>query len=351
MQIETFSPESNPNKKIFNQLEKFSSSKILWILFVALVALSFAAIFIRLSEVELSPNATVFNRLWIASIVFGAWNAIKQLQRNRTEKLDSLSANINDSVTQKNNQNKVQTYLGPMLLMGVVSSISIILWAWSLTQTSVANSTVLRNLTPVLTTFLGWLFLGQRFNATFLIGMAIALVGSIAIGLTDFSYTTNHVLGDIAAFLAAFFYSIYLLTVERLRASLSSTTILFWRCFIGAIITLPIVLLTKSQVFPHSLLVWFAVIALAVICQGLGQGLLAYCLSQLSSSFVATTLLLEPIITSFMAWLIFAEQLPLVNWVAFCVVLVGVYLAKSQSPSPTQSLQPTQTKLEITEQK
>ena len=35
-------------------------------LFLAILALSFAAIFIRLSEQELGPVATIFNRFWVA---------------------------------------------------------------------------------------------------------------------------------------------------------------------------------------------------------------------------------------------------------------------------------------------
>ena len=49
-------------------------------LFIALLTLSLAAIFIRFSEVELSSNATVFNRMWIATIFFGVWAGIKKLQ-------------------------------------------------------------------------------------------------------------------------------------------------------------------------------------------------------------------------------------------------------------------------------
>ncbi|MGL5062581.1 MAG: DMT family transporter, partial [Microcoleus sp.] len=45
-------------------------------LLAALLAVSFAAIFIRFSEQEISPNATVFNRLWIATVVFGMWNGV-----------------------------------------------------------------------------------------------------------------------------------------------------------------------------------------------------------------------------------------------------------------------------------
>ena len=40
------------------------------LLIVALIALSFTAIFIKFSVSEISANATVFYRLWIATIIF-----------------------------------------------------------------------------------------------------------------------------------------------------------------------------------------------------------------------------------------------------------------------------------------
>jgi drug/metabolite transporter (DMT)-like permease len=40
-------------------------------------------------------------------------------------------------------------------------------------------------------------------------------------------------------------------------------------------------------------------------------------------------LLLDPVITAILAWIIFAERLTPLNWLAFSVVLAGIYLAKS----------------------
>ncbi|MTJ31249.1 DMT family transporter [Aphanizomenon sp. UHCC 0183] len=317
---ENLSNEVKLEKTVIKEERQLPITAAILSLFIALFALSLAAIFIRLSEVELGSNATIFNRMWIATICFGVWNSFKQIQFHRLKDSNITAVDSHNSSWQQN--------LGLILLMGIVSSISVILWAWSLTQTSVANSTLLRNLTPVFTTLFGWLFLKQSFDITFLIGMAIALVGVITISITDFSYSINNITGDVAALFAAVFYSIYILIVKQLRARLSSSTILLWRCFIGTVFTLPIVFLTEQQVFPHSYSGWLAVISLSLVCQVLGQGLVAQSLNQLSPGFVATTLLFEPAITAIIAWVIFSEQLSLLNWLAFCVILIGIYLAK-----------------------
>ena len=289
----------------------------IFVLSVALLAVSFAAIFIRFSEREISPNATVFNRLWIATVVFAVWNGVGAARRRMSEDLPEVRSGYT---------------LGDVILLtavGIVSSASLGFWAWSLTQTNVANSTVLRNLTPLFTTLGGWLLLGRRFDNRFLVGMTLALVGALAIGIDDLQTAGENLAGDIAALLSAMFYAANLLIAEHLRIKFPATTILMWRCFIGSILILPLVVFAGDRVFPYSWQGWLAVIALAVICQAFGQGLLIHSLGRLSSGFVALFLLLEPVITAILAWMLFSESLSLFNWLAFAVVLAGIYLAKS----------------------
>ncbi|MBE9097431.1 DMT family transporter [Tychonema sp. LEGE 07203] len=316
------------NHDNLNNGELAESKNKIWAvvsLSAALLAVSLAAIFIRFSEREISPNATVFNRLWIATLVFGIWNGAGEARRRMS----------GAEVEGRSNY----TLRDVMLLtaVGVVSSASLGFWAWSLTQTNVANSTVLRNLTPLFTTLGGWLLLGRHFDSRFLLGLVVALSGGIAIGTTDLQTAGDNFAGDIAAILSAMFYAANLLLAEHLRTKFPATTILMWRCFIGSILVLPLVVLAGDRVFPYSWQGWLAVIALAVICQAFGQGLLIHSLGTLSSGFVALFLLLEPVITAIIAWMLFAENLSLFNWFAFSVVLAGIYLAKSSSSADRKS--------------
>ena len=74
---------------------------------------------------------------------------------------------------------------------------------------------------------------------------------------------------------------------------------------------------------------------MGVVSEGFGQRLIATCLDQLSSSFVALFLLLEPIISAILAWFIFDERLSRVTWIGFAVVLTGIYLAQSSEAETT----------------
>lgn len=298
------------------QIEPTPAALGLISLFIAILALSFAAIFIRLSERELGPVATIFNRFWIATVILGVWNVLKALS-DRQFKVFSLQP-----------QHYTTGDLVLLLVMSFFFSGTLITWALSLTQTSVANSNLLHNVTPLFTTLMGWLFLSQYFEGRFLVGMVIAISGSILIGLNDLQVASDNFTGDSLAMLSAVFSAANLLTVEKLRAKFSATTILLWCSFLGTLLTFPILLLTEDILFPYSWTGWLVVISQALVCQVLGQSLQAYNLKRFSSGFVAVFLLLDPVITAILAWIIFSEQLSPLNGLAFSLVLVGIYQAK-----------------------
>ncbi|MGB7415434.1 MAG: DMT family transporter, partial [Thermosynechococcaceae cyanobacterium] len=282
---------------------------------VALLAVSFAPIFIRLSETELGANGTVLNRLLIFAVVFGTGRLIAQWTAAPQE---------------PKNEEPITTQQWILLVsVGLISMISLGLWALSLQYTSVAKCMLLSNLTPIFTSIGAWCFLGKRFDGRFLAGMAVALSGAIFLGLSDLNSGGGLLTGDIYALLSAVFLGIYFLLVEQLRQRFSATTILLWRCIIGSAFLLPIVLTTEGQVFPTTRTAIFAVLGLGIICEGLGQRLIAACMDQFSSSFVSLFLLLEPIISAILAWFIFVEHFGPITWVGFAVVLTGLYFAQT----------------------
>ena len=282
---------------------------------IALISVSFAPIFIKLSELELGANATVFNRLFFFFIIFG-FGRFCQRRISPTEPVKEIQA-----ITR-------QQWL---LLIGVgaVAISSLVLWAISLQYTTVAKSMLLNNLTPIFTSLGSWLWLDKKFDRRFLIGMTIALVGAIALGLEDINGSAGTLLGDSYALLSAVFLGLYFLIVEQLRSRFSATTILLWRCGIGSLLLLPLVFLIEGQLFPQTLNTWLAVLGLALISEGLGQRLLAQSMDKLSSSFVSLFLLLEPMVSALLAWCIFNEALNLITGIAFIIVFSGIYLAKT----------------------
>ncbi len=189
---------------------------------------------------------------------------------------------------------------------------------------------------PIFTTLGGWLILRQRFSARFLIGMAVAILGAIAIGIEDLQVADSGLIGDGAALLAAAFSAISILTIEQLRVQFFTAIVMQWTSFAGGLFLLPLVLLTGDRLLPTSNTGWLAIVGLGLISQAVGQGLLTYSLAKFTSSFVAVSMLAIPVIAAILALVIFSEQLSLFNWSAFAVVLSGIYLAISANNNPKQ---------------
>ena len=286
-------------------------------LFIALLGIASASILIVMAAQEIGPNAITGDRLAIAAIAFALWNGFKRDQ----------DASPAPPYTRR--------AVGLFLVAGISFAASLTLWAWSLTQTSVANSTLLNNMMPIFTTLGGWLLFNQRFQSKFLLGMAVALVGAIAIGVEDLQGAGGHIAGDLAALLAAAFSATSILSLEQLRVQFPTPIIMLWTCAIGSVVVLPVALFTEAQLFPTSGGVWLAIVALGLISQAIGQGLLTYSLANYSSSFVAVAMLAIPVIAAVLAAIIFSEQLSVFNWGAFAIVLVGIYLAVSARDDQT----------------
>lgn len=315
-------------EKSINEAEENteSSAKLIGFLLLtgSVVAVAMGPIFMKISFREISANATLYHRLWIGAIIFGFWNGFDRL---RMEKIDDRS------------EIDRQAQFKDMMLLVAASLFQLLnrlFFIWSLTQTSAANATILGSLTPVSTTLGAWLFIGQRFDRRFLAGLVLATVGAIALGLQDLQHSQSTLLGDSAALIAAFLYTGNLLILEKIRHKFSVTEILVWRCIIGTIFMLPLVLIFDEHIYPISPSGWLSVIALAAICEALGHGLLVYSLNQFSAAFIAIFFLLDPIIVALLAWPIFAESLSVLNIFVFAVILCGIYLTVSSNSSQKQ---------------
>ena len=291
---------------------------------IAVLIIAFIPILLRISESSITPNATIFNRLWIGTAVLGLWNGISVIKKRWRSLADATSlANSPPIKILPDTPNFLWLLVLAIIFVGFQ-----LLWAWSLTQTSVANSEVMHSIIPLFTTLIGWILFAQKFDRRFLIGMAISLIGSIALAANDFSITLDKLQGDVLALLSALLWGSSILILEKLQTRLSIIAITTWNCLLGTIVLLPLLLVAGDELFPHSLGGWLAVIILAITGFS-SHFLLTYSLNKLSSGLVATILLLNPILTAILAWLIFSETLNLLNWLALFIILLGIYLATS----------------------
>lgn len=291
---------------------------------IALCGMACASIFIVIAEQELSPIAIAFNRLLIATIAFALWQTLPSRQTDRVA-IPSAEA----TPLQGGKGGSIPEHLPLLVLAGLCFAASLSLSAWSLTQTSVANSALLNNMMPVFTTLGAWVFLGQRFSPKFLMGLAVAIVGVITIGIQDLHITGNQIMGDAAALVSAILLAVTILSVERLRTILSAASIMTAVSLIGSLTIFPVLCWSHDSLFPTSWTGGLAVLGLALVSQVIGHGLLTYSLKQFSSGLISVSMLSIPMLATVLAMVLFSQPLSLLNGVAFLVVMLGIYLAVS----------------------
>ncbi|MGK7926958.1 MAG: DMT family transporter [Spirulina sp.] len=289
---------------------------------IALIVWAFVPILVRIAENEITPNAVAFHRLWIASAILGLGKGMQTM----TSQLFSLNHQSNSAPSFSGKT------VGLLLATSIFFAANHIAWIWSLTQTSIANSALLHNFTPVFVILAGFLLFAQRFDRRFIMGAIVAVGGSIVLGFDDISYGMVKVQGDAIAFLSAFFFALYLLFVERIRDRFDTMTTIFYCCSLGMLAILPTLFENAGKIFPSSGSGWLVLLGLGcsiVLC----YGLTVYALKFLSSGLVSIILLLDSVFTAILAWIIFSETLDPYNILAFPLILLGIYLAiASQSP-------------------
>jgi drug/metabolite transporter (DMT)-like permease len=225
-----------------------------------------------------------------------------------------------------------------LLLAGLMFSADMVCWHYSLHLTSVANASVLGNLTPVLLTLIGWLLFKERPALLFLCGLACAVGGAALMSFSSSGGGTgsNPHLGDALALITTLWYGLYFLAVRSARRALSATKVMLGSSLVGAPVMLIAALVLHEPVMPVVAAGWWACMGLGVV-HVLGQGTIAWALGKLPTALAAVTVLVQPVTAAIVSWLVFHEALGPVQALGGLLALVGVALAQAapqKTPPP-----------------
>ena len=276
-------------------------------LLIGAVGISFAPIFVRLSEV--GPSATAFYRVFLALPVLWLW----RLQERHKPDPPAQPAGPKD--------------YRQLVIAGLLFAGDLALWHWSIQLTSVANATLFANFAPIFVTLGARILFSEKVTRTFLLGMAGALAGAAMVVGNSLSVTAKHVAGDLVGIATAVFYAGYMLSVKHLRRSFSTATIMAWSGLSASPALFLVALSSGERLVPMYASGWIVVIALALISQVGGQSLIAYAFAHLPASFSSLSLLVQPAVAAFLAWIILAEPLGLFQAFGGAVILCGIAVA------------------------
>lgn len=271
------------------------------------VCIGFSAIFVRLSDV--GPFASGFWRMGIAApflLMAAALHA-----RRAGERLPGPTRGS--------------------LLLGLFFAGDLGSWHWGIHWTSVANASLLAGFSVVFVGLWAWIAWRQVQGAGFLASVAVSLVGMALLVGPGGGWNPRHLRGDLLTLLATLLYSAYLvvLTTERKRSAFLPT--IAWSSAVSAVLLLPLALSSAEPFLPASARGWAVLLGLALVSQVVGQALITYAFAHVPPVLSTVSLLVQPVVATVLAWILFAERLSGARLLGAVLVLGGIGAAKASS--------------------
>lgn len=280
---------------------------------LGVLIISFSAIFVRLAGV--SPDtAAVFRTLYAVPVLCGLWLAFGS--RGRSWKLQLMA-----------------------LASGVFLGLDLAVWHRAIEWIGAGLATVLGNTQVIFVGLAAWALHGERPRRSMFLGIPLAFVGMTMVsglGRPD-AYGANPLLGTFFGLLTGITYAIFLLLFRHSSRNESTPFGAFFVCTVGALAASGAI----GGVSGHLDLAWSWpshgwLIALALGSQVTGWLLIAYALPRLPAVETSILLLLQPMATVLWAFLLFGEDLSVVQWLGVALILSGVALPSAGSLRSTR---------------
>ena len=238
--------------------------------------------------------------------------------------------------------------LGILALSGLALALHFGSWVASLKYTTLTHSLLFVTAHPLIVVagmfFLGFLATGVRKPTRR--ELSGALIGFCGAALTLFDEGTTQgdqtvtILGDSLALLGALTVVGYIVCGRILRTWMPIFLYAFPVTLLGAVLLLPASFLVESDFAIHGVFGWvqpeffYWFLALALIAGLLGHTGLNTCLKYLSPLVISACVTLEPVIGSFIGYVLFDTDLPgRWTWIGGAVLMVGLMLIVTAMPS------------------
>tara|TARA_Y100001935_G_scaffold247870_1_gene244317 strand:- start:25370 stop:26281 length:912 start_codon:yes stop_codon:yes gene_type:complete len=216
-----------------------------------------------------------------------------------------------------------------VVISGTLLGLHLITWVASIYYTSIASASILVTTHPIILIVFERFVYKYRFKATVWIGVLVAFLGSVVLGYSDsevISRHTNPILGNSLAILAAAIFAVYFLIGNRVRQKREWLEYVFPVYGYAAITAVLALFIVHGFSFELNGLLLLVGAGLALGPQIAGHGSLNYAVKYVSPTLLATLILLEPAISTLMAFLIYDEVPPFMSFMGMGIILAGIVL-------------------------
>ncbi|WIY62406.1 DMT family transporter [Bacillus arachidis] len=278
---------------------------------VSIIAISFAAVFVKMSS---APSSILsMYRLWIIVILMLpiVWKKREEFRRIRARDWCFLIGS------------------------GFFLALHFLLWFASLKFTTVASSTIILALQPIVSLVGGFFLFKERTTSSAIATMGIAILGVMCIGWGDLGLSEQAVIGDILSFLSVIAVVGYLFigqtTVKKVSHWIYSFTVF---AFAGLFIAIYNVIMSVPFT-GYSTWDWWIFILLAIVPTA-SHMINNWLLNYVNATTISMSILGEPVGASILAFFLLGEKLNVMQVIGSVLVLCGVSIFLLQQQKRTQ---------------
>jgi len=293
-------------------------------IFIALLSVSTASIFIRFAQQDTPSLVIAALRLTFASLALAPIALIRY-------RADFQALTRHDLI------------LG--IFSGVFLAVHFATWITSLEFTTVASSVVLVSTGPLWVALFSPVILKEPLTKSVLIGMPLALLGGTVIGLSNSCQIEQGIscpplnefiqgqafLGNFLALAGAWAVAGYLMIGRRLRVKMSLIPYILVVYSIAAIVLLIVMVAAGQTIFNWSPMSYLWILLLALVPQLIGHSTYNWVLAFLPAVIVSIATLGEPIGSAILAYFILDETPTLLTIFGGILILSGIFIASTKT--------------------
>jgi drug/metabolite transporter (DMT)-like permease len=288
---------------------------------LGILAVSTGSIFVRYSQEYASSIVIAAYRLGLATLMISPVALFKH--RSELRKIQGRDRTL-------------------IVGSGIFLALHFATWITSLEYTTVVSSVVLVSTAPLWVALLSPITLKEPLTRPVIIGMGMAFVGVVVVGVSDVctlndgrlicpSFNTfirgEAFFGDVLALIGAWMAAGYLLIGRRLRVGISLVPYIFVVYGIAALVLTTFMFASGQSAFGYPPITYLLFILIALIPQIMGHSSFNWALGYLSAAFVSVTLLGEPIGSAILAFFLLQETPTVLKIFGAILILAGIFVA------------------------
>ncbi len=265
---------------------------------VANIALAFGPLFVRMADT--GPVAAAFWRIALALpvlIAMALWT-----DRRAMARMGALWL--------------------PLLIGGLAFAADLGSWHIGIRRTTLANATLFGNCAVLIFPLYGFIAMRRWPTRTQGLALVLAAIGGVVLMGRSAELSSRHLAGDLFCLFAGVLYAVYFITMRGVRRTMAPLPALAMSSIASVLPLLALAMALGETILPQQ---WGPLIALALVSQIAGQGLMIYALGHLSPLVVGLALLVQPLVGATIGWMAYGERLGPMDAVG--AVLVAAALA------------------------